>query len=269
MLLSDPARAYHPIRIAQFALHRFGVWYAVRNARARDDFLAQAAWLRDNQEEGDSTGLYRFAFPWSKYGAESGWSSAMAQGEAISVLLRAHHLEPARHYAEAAERAAQPFRRELGRGGVVWRDGRDVFLEEIAVEPAPHVLNGCIYALWGIWELWRTTGEGWLEPIIMDCVDTLRRWLPRFDTGWWTRYSLLLSSTDQPHMATLKYHQFHIAQMRVLAKMFDEPAFESAAQRWATYNERPQSRARLLGATLQSLPERFFGHDTVLGGAHT
>ncbi|MGC1381456.1 MAG: D-glucuronyl C5-epimerase family protein [Candidatus Baltobacteraceae bacterium] len=269
VLLSDPSRAYHPIRIAQFALHRYGVWLDGGDAVARTDVLAQAAWLRDHQQDGDSPGLYRFEFPWTKYGAQAGWTSAMAQGEAISVLLRAHGLEPSQGYADAAQRAAQPFRHDIAHGGVVWRDGPDVFFEEIANEYAPHVLNGCIFALWGIWELWRTSGDRWLERNVEECADTLRRWLRRFDTGWWTRYSLLLSAGDQPHIATLKYHQFHIAQMRVLAEMFDEPAFEHAARRWASYIERPQSRARVIGAALQSLPDRFLGRDTVLGGAHT
>jgi hypothetical protein len=192
----------------------------------------------------------------------------MAQGEAISALLRAERLEPGNGYAEAAQRAAKPFEVEIAEGGVVWRDGADVFFEEIANEHAPHVLNGCIYALWGIWELWKLTGDRDLERIVQACVATLVRWLPRFDTGWWTRYSLLRSADDRPHVATLKYHQFHIAQMHVLSAMFGEPAFEDAARRWTAYVERPQSRARVIGAAMRSLPERFFGRDTIAGGAH-
>lgn len=268
-LLSGASQSYHPIRIAQFALHRFGVWHDTADACARDDVLQQALWLRDRQQNGERVGLYRFDFPWSKYGAGAGWSSAMAQGEAISALLRAHQLEPQAGYSDAALRAAQPFRFEIARGGVVWRDGADVFFEEIANECAPHVLNGCIFALWGVWELWKASGDAWLGRLVEESIETLRRWLPRFDTGWWTLYSLLRSAADRPHLATLKYHEFHIAQARVLAKMFDQPAFEAAAERWNAYVDRRECRARLIGATLKSLPERFLGRDTVLGGAHT
>jgi D-glucuronyl C5-epimerase C-terminus len=268
VLLSGPARAYHPILIAQFALHRFDLWYATRNAAARRDFLAQATWLRDRQDDG-ITGLYRFDFPWKKYGAPAGWCSAMAQGEAISVLLRAHSLDASSGYADAAERASQPFFVDIKDGGVVWRDGANLFLEEIANKHAPHVLNGCIFALWGIWELWKRTGDAELARIVEASVDTLRRWLPRFDTGWWTRYSLLLSAAGQPHIATLKYHQFHIAQMHVLAQMFSEPRFEQAARRWTSYIEQPNCRSRVMSAALRSLPERLSRRDSILGGAHT
>ena len=270
VLLSGAQRYYHPIRIAQFALHRFGVWRSTQDPGARADFLAQANWLRDHQQREGTPGLYRFDFPWDKYGAPSGWSSAMAQGEAISVLLRAHDVEPAAGYADAATNASQPFGAEIDRGGVVWQSGGEIFFEEIANEHAPHVLNGCIFALWGVWELWeRGGGEQWLGPLIERCAGTLRRWLPRYDTGWWTLYSLMVSATDQPHVATLKYHQFHIAQMRVLARIFDEPLFEDAADRWISYVEARRSRRRLVHTTLRSLPERFLKRDTVVGGAHS
>lgn len=260
---------YHPIRIAQFALHRHAKWLETGDPGARADFLVHAAWLRDRQQARGIPGLYRFAFAWEKYGAEPGWWSAMAQGEAISALLRAEHADPGKGYGDAAAQAAQPFKYEIERGGVVWRRGTDVFFEEIANEHAPHVLNGCIFALWGIWELRERTGDAWLDPLISDCVATLARWIERFDTGWWTLYSLMRSANGRPHLATLKYHQFHVAQMRVLSTMFGEQAFVAAADRWSRYVERAQCRTRMLTATMGSLPDRALRRDTVRGGAHT
>lgn len=260
---------YHPIRIAQFALHRYGEWLASANSVARDDFLTHARWLRENQQRHGLAGLYRFAFAWGKYGAEPGWCSAMAQGEAISVLLRAEHIAPGNGYGDAAVRAAVPFAHDIGRGGVVWRDGKNVFFEEIANEHAPHVLNGCIFALWGLWELRERTGSGWLDPLIEDSVSTLKRWVDHFDTGWWTLYSLLQTSNGRRHVATLKYHQFHVAQMHVLGQMFGEPAFAQAAARWSAYTGRNENRARLLAETMLSLPDRALRLDTVARGAHT
>jgi hypothetical protein len=269
VLLSGPQGHYHPIRIAQFGLHRFGLWSKNRDLAARADFLAQADWLRDGQRDDVAPGLYVFDFPWSKYGAPAGWSSAMAQGEAISVLLRAHRIEPNAGYGDAAVKAAQPFTSAIDRGGVVWESGNDIFFEEIANRHSPHVLNGCIFALWGLWELSRVNPEPWMQARIDRCVATLRAWLPRFDSGWWSLYSLMKSASGRPHLATLKYHQFHIAQLRVLAKMFDEPAFSQTADRWNVYANERGSRSRLVSTTLRSLPERLSGRDTVLGGAHT
>jgi hypothetical protein len=267
VLLIGASQWYHPILISQYALHRYSVWHSTHDDGARDDFLAQAAWLRDRQSADGILGLYRFEFPWIKYGAGVGWCSAMAQGEAISVLLRADSIAPGQGFSEAAVRASVPFYADIGSGGVVWRDGRDCFFEEIANEHAPHVLNGCIFALWGLWELWKRAGDETARRLVNACVTTLLRWLPCYDTGWWTLYSLMRSASGTPHVATLKYHQFHIAQMRVLATMFDASQFGQAAQRWTAYVERLECRMRVIGAALGSLPERALGYDTVARGA--
>lgn len=257
VLLTLRGALYHPIDIAQFALHCHAAWQEKRDVRSRDAFLAQAAWLRDNQASRNGIdGLYLFPFPWPKYGAAAGWVSAMAQGEAISVLLRAHADAPDRGFDRAAKNAAQPFRHSIQDGGVVFRDGADCFLEECAVLPAPHILNGCIFAFWGLWELQQADPQPWLAELIDDVGSTLHRWLPRFENGWWTRYSLQRSRAGREHLATLKYHAFHIAQMRVLGVMTGQRDFTSAADRWELHVKRAESRARLLFETAFALPER-------------
>jgi hypothetical protein len=268
VLLSEAQHYYHPIRIAQYALHRHGVFCRTSDPHARSDFIAQAEWFRDYQS-GEIEGSYPFEFPWNKYDAGTGWCSAMAQGQAISVLLRAASLEPEHGFYEAAVRAAMPFLVDVSHGGVVWEDRDDLFLEEVGNRHAPHVLNGCIFALWGLWELWKRSGEGWIGVMVERTSRTLLRWLDRYDTGWWTLYSLMRSSTNRPHLATLKYHAFHVAQMHVLSVMFGEPAFGEAASRWDLYALRGDCRARLIGSTLGSLPERALRLDTVAGGAST
>lgn len=268
VLLGGGSRRYHAIRIAQFALHRYDVWHATNDSSAREDFFAQATYLRDAQEDGSVTGLYRFGFPWTKYGAPAGWSSAMAQGEAISVLLRAEAARPGRGYGDAALRAATPFAYDVRHGGVVTRDGREVFFEEIAVEPAAHVLNGCIFALFGLWELAQRTGIVWIRELVGDVFATLRNRLPRYDTGWWSLYSLMRSASGHPHVATLKYHAFHVAQLHVLAAMSNDAFFDETADRWEKYIERADCRSRVLADAARSIPERMLRQDTVAGGAH-
>ena len=259
---------YHPIRIAQYALHLHGEWLRDGFGETRARFVQQACWLRDGQRRRENVdGMYVFDFPWPKYGAGPGWTSAMAQGEAISVLLRAEHLEPGAGFGEAAERAAEPFKYTIDRGGVVWRGRNDAFFEEVANEHAAHILNGCIFAFWGLWELHERRGEPWEAELLERVSGTLLRWLPRYDTGWWSRYSLMRTAAGRPHVATLKYHAFHIAQLRVLAAMLGEPRFEEFANRWERYIDDKGSRKRLIAETAISLYDRALSGDTVAGGA--
>lgn len=259
---------YHPIRIAQYALHLHGRSCTGGDSSLRERFLAQARWLRDNQRRrGRIGGLYVFGFPWQKYGAGEGWHSAMAQGEAVSVLLRAEHVMPGGGFGDAASAAALPFKYRIEDGGVVWSHGEDAFFEEVANEYAAHILNGCIFAFWGLWELQRERPEPWHEEVLGRVSDTIVRWLPRYDTGWWSRYSLLRSAAGRPHVATLKYHAFHIAQLRVLAVMLGEPRVSEVAERWAGYVESADSRRRVLVDAAVSLYDRARSQDTVGGGA--
>lgn len=268
VLMSDGT--YYPIDVAQYALHRFGVWSARGDMQALDDFLNQARWLRENQEpDGATAGTYRFYKAWRKYGAAPGWCSAMAQGEAISVLLRAERLQPGHGFGDAALCAARPFFQLIPRGGVVWSDGNGVFLEEVANAHAAHILNGCIFALWGAWELHAHTGDRHLSVLIERVVATLLAWLDRYDTGWWSRYSLLRSARGRPHIATLKYHAFHIAQLRVLAAMFGESGFTTVAERWESYIHSAASRRLVWTDSAASLYDRAVKLDTVAGGAST
>ncbi len=263
---------YHPIEIAQYALHQHALYAETGSPQALQHFLAQARWLRDGQRErGAIAGCYAFAFPWERYGAPAGWISAMAQGEAISVLLRAEEIAPGEGFGAAARRAAAPFRHEIREGGVVWRNaGGDTFFEECSVEPPAHILNGHIFALWGIWELSRYDADAWLHELVDAGTATVRRRLPLYDTGYWSRYSLLETPRGGRHLATLKYHAFHISQLRVLAGMAGDASFDAAADRWQAYAERTGHRTRVMLATAASLVDRFVTHgDTVPGGARS
>jgi hypothetical protein len=259
---------YHAIRISQYALHLYGRWSREADAQAREGFLQHAVWLRDAQQRcGEIEGMYCFGFPWTKYGAGSGWRSAMAQGEAISVLLRAAQLAPGSGFDSAAARAAEPFKRAIEHGGVVWRDDRNAFFEEVANEHAAHILNGCIFAFWGLWELHCRRNEPWEATLLERVSTTLQKWLPVYDTGWWSRYSLLRAASGRPHVATLKYHAFHIAQLRVLGAMLNESRFVTVADRWENYIDDPRSRRRVVFDAAVSLYDRARAFDTIARGA--
>lgn len=246
-LENPPDSSHHPIAISQYALYLHERWYAERDEGTRDAFLNHAVWLRDNQESHPMPGVYRFGGP----------VSAVAQGEAISVLLRADAIAPRRGFMEAASRAAQPFRHDVGTGGVVWRNGANAFFEEAANVNAAHVLSGCVFALWGLWELWVVAPEAWQGELIERCAATIKRWLPLYDTGWWTLHSLARTPAGRSQLASLKYHAYHIAQMKILGSIFGEAEFSNAAERWTSYIDGRSSRGRLLAdAMISSLAPR-------------
>jgi hypothetical protein len=234
-------------------------------------FAAQARWARRAaQSRGKVGGAYPYPFASEKYGLPDGWLSAMAQGEIVSLLLRAEKLFPGEGYGEAALAAAEPFRYTLAEGGVVWRStAGDCFLEEYAGTPPSHVLNGHIFALWGLYELAREQGVPWVKDLAAEATETLRRRLPLYDSGYWSYYSLLVNKGGLRNAAVLKYHAFHIAQLNVMFAFTGERRFREIADRWQHYAGDRGCRARMIANTLAGLPARFvFQTDKVPGGAY-
>jgi hypothetical protein len=269
VLLTGDARAYHPIRIAQFGLHSHARWCFSRGEADRHAYLAQARWLAENARDRRGVqGCLVFDFPWPKYGAQAGWISAMAQGEAISLLLRAAEAEGDDAYAEAALNIASPFRFSVEEGGVVFRSRYgDTFLEEVAVQPACHILNGHIFSLWGLLDLASVRRQPWIEQLASEALRTLRSRLNLYDAGYWSYYSLLGSRSGFRNVALLKYHAFHVAQLRVTAALTGDQYFADTARRWQEYADSAACRRRVLANTAAGLVPGLLKRDHMGSGA--
>lgn len=241
---------YYPVRIAQFALHTYT--QALRgDARARARFLAQARYLRDAQ---DSGGGYRYPMDLPAYGAASGWLSGMAQGEAASVLLRASRLTGDAAFLRAARSALRPLEKDVTEGGASsLRDG-EVFFEEVATLQPCHILNGHLYAAFAVWEFVRFfSADAALVDLHERAVATLARWLPRFDVDGWSTYDLAIDDGGRRHFASLWYHHFHIAQLRVYSVMTGVASFGAMADRWNDALHNGNVRASVWRYNAQSL----------------
>jgi heparosan-N-sulfate-glucuronate 5-epimerase len=164
------------------------------------------------------------------------WSSAMAQGEGISVLLRAYELSEDKRFLEGASLAFGAFLVPVQAGGLrTTIDGEFLFFDEYPATPPTRVLNGFIWALLGIWDLYRATDEPAARRVFFDAIRTLRHILPRYDRGGWSRYALYegggpFYKVDCP--ASAHYHLTHIAQLRVLHQITGDPIFLDMADRW-------------------------------------
>ena len=229
-------RAATPVALCQYAIgfyqrHR-------RNGDAEDLrwFLTCADILGDTQEhEGIQKGAWLYDIP-SPYRSKRPWVSAMAQGEALSVLVRACLVaENPSRYEEAAQLAVQPFFHALEEGGVTSRDdsGR-VYLEEYPSDPPSHVLNGWIFALVGLREYADAFGDKKADSLATEALASLVAALPEYDTGYWSRYDLF-DGFRISFLASRFYHLLHIAQLRAMCQATEEEVFDQVADRWADY----------------------------------
>ncbi|HWF73616.1 MAG TPA: D-glucuronyl C5-epimerase family protein [Solirubrobacteraceae bacterium] len=176
------------------------------------------------------------------YRVRAPWPSGMAQGECASLLVRLH-LETGRaDFAEAARRALRPFTLPSATGGVEARlDGRP-FPEEYPTDPPSFVLNGAIFAIWGVYDVWVGLDDGDAGRQFAEATDMLAANIRRWDLGYWSRYDLY-PHPGLSNVANFNYHRLHIDQLRALHRMEPRPEFEAAVARFERYERRGLNRA--------------------------
>ncbi len=238
---------YNPIAIAQYGLGNYNLFRRGADPARRRKFFQTADWLCSHLEQ-NACGLavWHHHFNWEyRDTLKAPWYSALAQGQGISVLVRAHKESGDPRYLEAAQRALAGFYVPVADGGVAFTDDAgDLWFEEYIVTPPTHILNGFIWAAWGIYDYFLATKDSSAQQIFARAVRTLLRNLDRYDLGFWSLYEQ--SGTRLPMVASPFYHQLHIVQLRIMHRVTGEDAFIQVADRWQSYARSRGNRARAL-----------------------
>lgn len=238
---------YNPIAIAQYGLGNYNLFRRGADQGRRKKFFFTADWLYSHLEQ-NAPGLavWNHHFDWEyRNTLKAPWYSALAQGQGISVLVRAYKESGDACYLQAAQQALAVFYRDIADGGVAFTDDRgDLWFEEYIVTPPTHILNGFIWASWGIYDYFLATGEHSAKELFSRAVQTLLHNLDRYDLGFWSLYEQ--SGTRLPMVASPFYHQLHIVQLRVMHRLTGEGKFARVADRWESYSRSRANRARVL-----------------------
>ncbi len=239
---------YNPIAVAQYGLARYNRYKSAGDPPDRDAFLTQARWLADNLEpNAHGVPVWHHKFDWEYVQPlRAPWYSGLAQGQGVSLLVRAHAETGDAQYLDAARAAFKSLSLPVSEGGVL-RVGPDgaTWVEEYMVTPPTHILNGFMWALWGVRDYELATGVP-ATPAIWDrCVQTLLANLARYDTGSWSLYDLSRPGRMKM-LASPFYHRLHIVQLRVLGQMTGRPEFEQFATRWESYARSRKKRNQAL-----------------------
>jgi heparosan-N-sulfate-glucuronate 5-epimerase len=259
----------HPIAILQFGLEQHARWKRTRDERARELFLAQAEWAAAAQRETLGVrGSYEFPFESKRYGCAAGFRSSMAQGEAISLLLRAYQETGNGMFLDRAIDASVPLSMDIRDGGLLWQAGDDLIFEGISGRVPSHMLCGWICSLWALLELSRTVDLDRSTDLYKQSLATLEKYLPCYDSGTWSYDNLLATTTGFRRVATVQRHLLHVAQLNVLLSMTKNELFAVVADRWRRYGA---SLAGRLQAWVEGLSSSLLLLDllTVPGGARS
>ena len=238
---------YNPIAIAQWGLGNFNLYRKTRTSRSGRKFILASDWLCNHlQPNGNGIHTWNHNFDWDyREKLSAPWYSALAQGQGISLLVRAHAETGDARYMRAAHLAFRSFLASTACGGVTFKDAEgNVWFEEYVVSPPTHILNGFIWAAWGVYDFFLATGSNEAVSLFAQAVATLRANLHHYDLGFWSLYEQ--SGTMLPMIASPFYHKLHITQLRVMHRITQEEFFNDYAGHWEKYARSRSKRTRAL-----------------------
>lgn len=238
----------HPTVISQYA---FAIYEELRDRDFADDklykqFLKLADWFVDNAAivKGGKGWFINIEY-YSEYNLDNRWLSAMAQGQAISVLARAAHLTDNPLYKTTAIEALGPFNYKVNEGGLVnYFNGCPVYEECPTPNKTMAVLNGWIFSLFGLYDLILLNDNHEAKKLFDTGISSLKKILVFYDLNNWTQYFLF--NYPKTYYASYTYHILATEQLKALFYLTGDIFFFDMYTKWSNYSRSLINRTRAM-----------------------
>lgn len=211
---------YFSIGIMQYGLGCYDLYLLENDEKMKQKMLFCADWAVENQQENGAWETFAHLFPDRPY-------SSMAQGEGVSLLVRAYQESGEQKYLDAAKRAVYFMLVPIEDGGVSIQEGEDLIFKEYTERPI--VLNGWIFSLWGLFDYVKMTGDENIRAAYEKSLATLERYIPHYDLGYWTRYDY------SERITAPSYHKLHIDQFTVMYDLTGHEIFKTYLEKFRKY----------------------------------
>jgi len=229
---------HNAVTTAQYGLWRWGRWRLFHRRSELAAARKQADWLVVHQDP--ASGKWLFSFPFPTYNLMSHWSSALAQGQAMSLLTRMWRQTNDPVYLRTAERALKPLERPVREGGLVASLDGHPWYEAYPSRPPSFVLSGFMFTLVGLHDLQvgvpHTAAGTRAGHLYREGMRSLAYGLPQFDAGHGQQY-YDLRSKGSPHFprkyASLGYMIVDVQLLQALHSIGSKnPVVRHYLRRW-------------------------------------
>lgn len=230
--VSEPApgiKMYFSIAIFQYGLAAYDLFLLTKDESYLEKVKACAEWAVSNQDSNGGWKTFTYKRPDQLY-------SAMAQGEALSLLVRAHKAFSDDRYIECAHRAKLFMMKPVDEGGTtVYKDGSIYLYEYLNV---PQVLNGWIFAAWGLFDYGKYLNNKLAIGEWENTVETMANKLHMYDHQYWSMYD------DGTTLSNPFYHKLHIAMLNTMYDLTGIEEFRKYSQIFSLYQSKRLNRVR-------------------------
>ena len=219
----DGVKKIFPIGIFQYGLGSYDLYLKTKDKKYLKKFDLCVEWAIENQDSNGGWKTFEYETPQTPY-------SAMAQGEAISLLARAYVQTNNKEILAYIKNGMNFLMESIDNGGVSSYTENLIYLKEFIDRPV--VLNGWIFAIFGIYDyLLLFPKDNTVKDFYNKTLKTLTNELPKYDLGYWSKYDL------GNRIASPFYHKLHIAQLEALYNINENNTFEIYKNKFLKYNK--------------------------------
>jgi len=235
--------AYNPAYVAWYGLVSLDRWLQELDPAGEAVFRKQIDWLAEHAKpwtHGARVWTYDVELAEGRGLLRPPWISAMAQGLAISALVRGYRLFRTGSLLELAHAAARVFAHLIEDGGVASAEGGFRLYEEYPCYPLPRVLDGFLFSLLGLYDLWAESADPAVGELFQAGVSGLTHKLDHWDyRSKWSWYG------DRVYLAPTHYHCLNTMLLGSVARLAGNPALVQRAERWDPNRLSVLSRAEI------------------------
>lgn len=226
--------AHNPVTTAHKGLQEFSRWKVHGSAESLIYATKAGDWLCETQDP--ATGKWSYAVDFAVGGMgvtlTAPWSSAMAQGLAMSLLTRLYHTSSEATYLVHARAACLPLEIDIGEGGLRADFFGYQFFEEYPTNPPSFTLNGFMFTLLGLFDL--SHYDDTAAHLFATGMKTLIYALPFYDTKRTSAYHLgHITNPPRRLHSSERYHETHIKELMALNSIWPHDTLEFYAREWS------------------------------------
>ncbi len=228
---------YNPTIVSSFATKYYDQFKQSKDSDEEKSFFNCVQWITSNLEYTNNHALFKLNWKTPFYpDIETPYTSSIASGLAIEVLIDAYQITDSTKYLRTAKSILSGFYISIQKGGFSYQNPEGWWFEEYADTNArgPRILNGHISALLRAYQFYQVTKDDSAYFLFQQGLKGLRINIHLYDAGdGWSYYDIYKKRADK------KYQRVIVDQMEELYAITHEDLFYKYFKKWETPLKEP------------------------------
>ena len=220
------------VTIFQYALVHYDLFIKTNDSSYYNSFVTQVEKYALDSSKYILIDKNKIGYPYkfNYKGLKAPWYSGMAQGYAISVLLRYYELTKNQKALDIAIKAKNLMLEPMPKGVFKILNDGSYWIEEYPSKQSPQVLNGYFISYIGLYEYCDYfPNDTSASRVLKECYKSLKKKNLQYDTGRWLKYNASGGA------CTPGYMKFQVVEMKHLYELTKDEFFNNQMLIWASY----------------------------------